>query len=107
MSIVHTNSNPLTASVEVTRRVMHPPLHIHKHPHCKKLIEDLQACHCDHPVAKFWGHCNDQKIALDACFRQEKKLNSAINRQKAKAFKDKLLRSREANQVQQAGATEA
>lgn len=40
-----------------------------------QLIEELQLCHRDHPVAKFWGHCNDQKIALDACFRQEKKLN--------------------------------
>ena len=40
-----------------------------------QLIEALQECHREHPVAKFWGHCNDQKIALDACFREEKKIN--------------------------------
>ena len=34
----------------------------------------LKLCHSEHPYAKFWGICNDQKLALDACFRNEKKL---------------------------------
>ncbi|KAL0029352.1 hypothetical protein WJX77_001687 [Trebouxia sp. C0004] len=80
---------------------MHPPLHIHKHPHCKKLIEALNDCHRDHSVAKFWGHCNDQKLALDACFRQEKRIKSAINREKAKAFQAKLQRSLQEDRLQQ------
>lgn len=122
---------------------MHPPLHLHKHPHCKEVsipcrslhtlatlvhrltycvvqfINALNQCHADNPIAKFWGVCNNQKIALDKCFRQEKRINryasfcmqhifvdtqrrrsivgillgSAINRQKAKEFQEKYQRS--------------
>ena len=32
-------------------------------------------CHADHAVAKFWGVCNEQKWALDACLREEKAIN--------------------------------
>lgn len=37
-------------------------------------IENLSKCHKDHPVAKFWGVCNEQKWALDKCLREEKKI---------------------------------
>ena len=43
--------------------------------HVLQQIEDLETCHQEHPIAKFWGTCNDQKYALDRCFRQEKALN--------------------------------
>ena len=33
------------------------------------------ACHRDSPYAKFWGACNEQKWALDRCFREEKAIN--------------------------------
>ena len=36
-----------------------------------QLIKKLQECHDDHPIAKFWGVCNDVKYELDACFRAE------------------------------------
>jgi len=32
-------------------------------------------CHADHAIAKFWGVCNEQKWALDACLREEKAIN--------------------------------
>lgn len=38
-------------------------------------IEALVACHRDSPYAKFWGACNEQKWALDRCFREEKAIN--------------------------------
>lgn len=38
-------------------------------------IEALVCCHADHAVAKFWGVCNEQKWALDACLREEKAVN--------------------------------
>jgi len=35
------------------------------------VIAALQACHAEHPWAKLAGRCNEQKWALDACFREE------------------------------------
>ena len=32
-------------------------------------------CHAEHALAKFWGVCNEQKWALDACLREEKAIN--------------------------------
>ena len=37
-------------------------------------IVALNTCHADYPVAKFWGHCNQQKWDLDRCLREEKVL---------------------------------
>eukprot|EP00891_Asterochloris_glomerata_P009468 jgi/Astpho2/9468/gw1.00145.146.1_t len=74
---------------------MHPPLYREKHPTCLQQIEDLETCHQEHPIAKFWGICNDQKYALDRCFRQEKALNSALNRKKSKNFQERLERIRQ------------
>lgn len=34
----------------------------------------LNACHAEHPVAKFWGTCNQHKWNLDRCLREEKVL---------------------------------
>jgi COX assembly protein 2 len=50
---------------------MHPPLTLHKHPACALIIENFKKCHEDHPVQKFFGVCNDLKIELDRCFREE------------------------------------
>ena len=74
---------------------MHPPLVAHKHPACAELISGLELCHAEHPLAKFWGVCNAQKIALDRCFRTEKALRSAANREKAKREKNLLQEKRE------------
>ena len=50
---------------------MHPPLTLGKHPLCVEVIAALQACHVAHPWAKLLGRCNDEKWALDACFKAE------------------------------------
>ncbi|CAL8465390.1 g4926 [Coccomyxa elongata] len=63
---------------------MHPPLHVSKHPHCKKEIEALISCHTEHALAKFIGKCNQQKWDLDACFKREKAIKRALNFAKAK-----------------------
>lgn len=36
-----------------------------------QLITNFKKCHEDHPVQKFFGACNDLKIQLDKCFREE------------------------------------
>mmetsp|Transcript_16486 Transcript_16486/g.49366 ORF Transcript_16486/g.49366 Transcript_16486/m.49366 type:complete len:86 (+) Transcript_16486:112-369(+) len=69
---------------------MHPHLHVDRHPTCAKEIVDLKRCHEEHPVAKFWGVCNDAKLALDECFRQEKVLKRDINRAKARAERERF-----------------
>ncbi|RZC53063.1 hypothetical protein C5167_011917 [Papaver somniferum] len=73
------NSDPLPeVKLSFTREVikmgksMHPPLSLHRHPMCAKIIKEFQKCHIEHPYAKFFGECTDLKIKLDRCFRQEK-----------------------------------
>lgn len=56
-----------------------------------QVIEALVNCHNDHPIAKFWGVCNDQKWALDRCFREEKKINRKKNQEKAKEERQRFL----------------
>ena len=34
-------------------------------------IYALEGCHQSNPYAKFWGVCNDHKLALDRCFKAE------------------------------------
>ena len=36
---------------------------------CQDVIKALMACHEQHGAAKFVGACNDEKAALDKCFR--------------------------------------
>jgi hypothetical protein len=33
------------------------------------VVDALVNCHNENPLAKFWGTCNDQKAALDICFK--------------------------------------
>ena len=89
---------------------MHPPLH-RPHPKCAavrraptpsasaarvrhlpspsaraQLVDLLVACHDEKPYAKFWGACNDAKLAMDVCFRDEKEEKRRANLEKARAF---------------------
>ena len=36
-----------------------------------QVILRFKKCHEEHPVAKFWGACNELKYELDNCFRNE------------------------------------
>ena len=57
---------------------MHPPL-FQSHPLCKTEVDALVACHEEYPILKFFNACGDIKIALDLCFREEKKLRKKLN----------------------------
>jgi len=74
---------------------MHPPLTPHRHKDCLEVINALKNCHLEHNVAKFWGACNDQKLALDKCFREEKNTKRKANLAKAKEEQARL-RAKEA-----------
>jgi hypothetical protein len=62
---------------------MHPPLD-RPHPFCQDVITALRACHSENPLSKLFGVCNDQKWALDACFKVEKEAKRRENHEKAK-----------------------
>ena len=62
---------------------MHPPLD-KPHPSCQAVIEALRLCHEANPRMKFLGSCNDEKAALDQCFRDEKQARRRANREAAK-----------------------
>ncbi|GAQ80768.1 phosphopantothenoylcysteine decarboxylase [Klebsormidium nitens] len=84
---------------------MHPPLALHKHPACKAQILALQVCHSEHPLAKFVGVCNEAKYALDKCFREEKRVNSAKNREESKRFQERLQKRREEARLEKNSVT--
>lgn len=65
---------------------MHPPL-FRPHPRCQKIVDLLLQCHEENPYAKYWGACNDPKIALDKCLRQEKEDRRKANAEKARKSK--------------------
>mmetsp|Transcript_3824 Transcript_3824/g.4313 ORF Transcript_3824/g.4313 Transcript_3824/m.4313 type:complete len:90 (-) Transcript_3824:124-393(-) len=66
---------------------MHPPLNLRKNDLCKEAILALTNCHKDNPYAKFVGVCNDQKWALDKCFKEQKKIKRVKNLEEARRFK--------------------
>lgn len=67
---------------------MHPPLH--KKHSCDEQVAALTMCHEDHSFTKWFGFCNDEKAALDRCFRAEKKTKAAASLIKARAFDAKF-----------------
>ncbi|KAK9835888.1 hypothetical protein WJX74_010236 [Apatococcus lobatus] len=73
---------------------MHPPLHLLTHGYCQETIEALSKCHRDHPIAKFWGTCNEQKWALDKCLREEKKIKRSANLVKARQEQERFKQRR-------------
>ena len=74
---------------------MHPSLAPHLHsPKCQEVIRELEKCHKDHPLRKFFGACNPLKRALNECLRQEvaaqRKQNYAIAQEKKKRYQELL-----------------
>ena len=63
---------------------------------CKDQVDALTKCHEDHPIAKFWGKCNQQKAAMDRCFKIEKeakrKVNAAAARESRKRYEENRRR---------------
>ena len=62
--------------------VMHPPL-FKPHPKCEDVVQRLLACHEEKPYGKFFGACNEPKLALDMCFREEKEERRRANYDKS------------------------
>lgn len=54
------------------------------------MIEALINCHNDNPYARFWGACNNHRLALDKCFTAEKDPKRAELRRKAREAQDKF-----------------
>ena len=67
---------------------MHPPL-FKPHPRCEEVVQALVACHEKHPVAKFFGECNEFKVALDRCFVEEKEERRRANMRAARAERER------------------
>ena len=72
---------------------MHPTLSALSHPHCEELIDALVECHESNSFVMKWGMgvCNERKAALNACFREEKKIKIAANREKKDAMTARLI----------------
>lgn len=85
---------------------MHPLLTVKEHPHCAEAILALQQCHAEHPWQKFVGVCNEAKRKLDSCFREEKRIKSALNRERAKKDREVLLAKIRKRDVEQAERTQ-
>ena len=75
---------------------MHPPLVLHRNPHCRSQILALQECHAENRFAKFVGACNVVKAELDACFRKQKEFKRTVNLAKARAERERMQRRRRA-----------
>ena len=45
---------------------------------CQDVIKALLACHEENPKTKFLGACNDEKTALDKCFKVRKRIRLRI-----------------------------
>ena len=68
---------------------MHPPLG-RPHPDCQAVIDALVACHNNFPYAKFAGKCNDEKAAMDICFRAEKEVKRSANASNGRKFTEQF-----------------
>ncbi|KAK7693211.1 hypothetical protein QCA50_002777 [Cerrena zonata] len=55
---------------------------------CKEFIEALEACHAE-TWAKWTGGCNQAKVDLNNCLKQDRFDQAAKNREKAKERREK------------------
>jgi COX assembly protein 2 len=60
-----------------------------------QVVKALIDCHEDNPWGKFFGSCNDAKVLLDQCFREEKEERRRENLAKAREFESRWKRVRE------------
>ena len=60
------------------------------------MVLAFKRCHKENPIGKTFGACNDEKWALDACLKGQKKYKSKLNLEKARAEQAKLKAKREA-----------
>ena len=70
---------------------MHPSLAPHLHSEkCQEVIRELEKCHKDHPLRKYFGVCNPLKRALNECLKREvaerRKENYAVAQERKKKY---------------------
>ena len=96
-SVVNLLDPEIRLSPHISIVCMHPPLG-RPHPQCGDTVNSLISCHKENPFKKYFGVCNDLKVALDICFRAEKELKRQQNVAQARDF----ARKREAAQKRRA-----
>jgi COX assembly protein 2 len=72
---------------------MHPSLALHLHSkQCQAIILELERCHKEHALRKFFGACNPLKRALNECLKREvadrRKENYAIAQERKKKYQE-------------------
>lgn len=73
---------------------MHPPL-FRPHPKCAEVVDLLVKCHEENVLSKFLGACNDQKRAMDQCFKAEKEEKRRENMLRAREAEERFQRKLE------------
>jgi len=66
-----------------------------------QVIEALNRCHDENPFKKFFGVCNEAKVALNQCFVLEKERQRRRNFLKAKKFNDEFKKAKEEKKARQ------
>ncbi|EGR50494.1 uncharacterized protein TRIREDRAFT_58640 [Trichoderma reesei QM6a] len=69
---------------------MHPHLHTQNAMACQEVIAALEECHAQGFMHKAAGGCNDAKILVDKCLRQQRSKVQEGNRAAAKAKRDRI-----------------
>ncbi|KAK9717734.1 Respiratory chain complex assembly or maintenance protein [Basidiobolus ranarum] len=70
---------------------MHPHLAKHKLRDCLEDIYNLEDCHVDHPIGKYFGICNAFKNALNGCLGEEFDERRKVNAANARAKREKIV----------------
>ncbi|KAK1240924.1 hypothetical protein MKX07_006357 [Trichoderma sp. CBMAI-0711] len=61
-----------------------------RHPACQEVIAALEECHAQGFMHKAAGGCNDAKILVDKCLREQRSKVQEGNRAAAKAKRDRI-----------------
>ncbi|KAA8496486.1 COX assembly mitochondrial protein 2-like [Porphyridium purpureum] len=75
---------------DTTWVAMHPNLALHIHPVCQEFILALQECHAENKYLKYVGACNDVRLELDRCLKQESRVRRELNLQAAREEKERV-----------------
>ena len=78
----------------------HHPSRARRNPPARaQLVDLLVKCHDENPYGKFWGACNDQKAAMDWCFKEEKEEKRRANFEKTRSFNEEWRKKQDAREV--------
>ncbi|PHH87794.1 hypothetical protein CDD83_8394 [Cordyceps sp. RAO-2017] len=75
---------------------MHPHLHTKNALACEDIIAALEECHSKGFMHKASGGCNEIKVKVNQCLREERAKMQADNRAAAKAKRDRIKEEQKA-----------